>query len=876
MKRIGKGITKLLIIIGLVLIIVYTGIISAKDIKLGLDLAGGVSITYQASKPDGKLTDQDMGDAVYKLQLKAQDYTTEAEVYQEGSNKINIDIPGVDDKKGVLEELGKPGSLYFFASDKLSYPQLASLSEAEPLNLESTPSNIRIGETYPEDLVTGPGATNESINKNESNTRYDSIINNNSAESESNNTTNETVSGHTNTETVTNNVANEESSNNNLKLENVTVSQNEDGQIVYSGTQNLVATQSNLDNLNIATNSNIDNIDYNYILNHPTFDPNDAILSGNDVLSARAGVGNNDMGQTDYVIDLTFTEKGKELFANATRDNLGAPIYIIYNGEVKSAPTVRSVITDGRAQITGMESLEEAERLASTIRIGALDVTLDVARSNEVGAKLGQDAISSSIKAGIIGFIIICLFMIIVYRLPGFAASIALSMYVGLTLFLIKELGTTLTLPGIAGIILSIGMAVDANVIIFTRIKEEIGAGKNTRTAVKEGYNKALSAIIDGNLTTLIAAAVLNFKGTGSIKGFAATLALGIVLSMITALFVTKFIMNAFLDLGFDNEMLYGKKKDKNIINFVGFRKISYLISVVLIVIGIGFIGINSSNGLGSFNFGLDFTGGSSTSIEFNEKLSDERIDKEIIPIFQEVLNTTEAQKQSVAGSNQVIIKTRTIDDNEEMPKIKDRLVKEYNITEDAIKNDNIYGSISSQMRQDAIVSVIIATILMLIYIWFRFKDIKFAGSAVLALIHDCLVTVGFYAVFRWTVDSSFIACMLTIVGYSINATIVIFDRIRENLGRLRGSSTADIVNVSVTQTFTRSINTSLTTLIMVVVLYIFGVSSIKAFALPLIIGIICGGYSSICITGPLWFDFKNSKKNVTDNKQTAVKVKNR
>ena len=875
MKRIGKGITKLLIIIGLVLIIVYTGIISAKDIKLGLDLAGGVSITYQASKPDGKLTDQDMGDAVYKLQLKAQDYTTEAEVYQEGSNKINIDIPGVDDKKGVLEELGKPGSLYFFASDKLSYPQLASLSEAEPLNLESTPSNIRIGETYPEDLVTGPGATNESINKNESNTRYDSIINNNSAESESNNATNETVSGHTNTETITNNVANEESSNNNLKLENVTVSQNEDGQIVYSGTQNLVATQSNLDNLNIATNSNINDIDYNYILNHPTFDPNDAILSGNDVLSARAGVGNNDMGQTDYVIDLTFTEKGKELFANATRENLGAPIYIIYNGEVKSAPTVRSVITDGRAQITGMESLEEAERLASTIRIGALDVTLDVARSNEVGAKLGQDAISSSIKAGIIGFIIICLFMIIVYRLPGFAASIALSMYVGLTLFLIKELGTTLTLPGIAGIILSIGMAVDANVIIFTRIKEEIGAGKNTRTAVKEGYNKALSAIIDGNLTTLIAAAVLNFKGTGSIKGFAATLAIGIVLSMITALFVTKFIMNAFLDLGFDNEMLYGKKKDKNIINFVGFRKLSYLISLILIVIGIGFIAMNSSSGRGFFNFGLDFTGGTSTSIDFNEELSFEQVNNEVIPIFTAALNSQDVQQQKVANSNQVIIKSQVFDDASTQI-IRDELKNKFNINDDAIKTENINGSISTQMRQDAIVSVIIATILMLIYIWFRFKDIKFAGSAVLALIHDCLVTVGFYAVFRWTVDSSFIACMLTIVGYSINATIVIFDRIRENLGRLRGSSTSDIVNVSVTQTFTRSINTSLTTLIMVVVLYIFGVSSIKAFALPLIIGIICGGYSSICITGPLWFDFKNSKKNVTDNKQTAVKVKNR
>ena len=427
------------------------------------------------------------------------------------------------------------------------------------------------------------------------------------------------------------------------------------------------------------------------------------------------------------------------------------------------------------------------------------------------------------------------------------------------------------TLPGIAGIILSIGMAVDANVIIFTRIKEEIGAGKNTRTAVKEGYNKALSAILDGNITTLIAAFVLNLKGTGSIKGFAATLALGIVLSMFTALFVTRFIMRAMLDLGLDNEVLYGKKVDNKIVNFVGFRKVSYAISLALIIVGIAFIAFNAAKGNGGFNYGLDFKGGSSTSVEFNEDLSLNDIGSRVVPIFENITNSSDIQTQKVANSNQVIIKSRTLT-LEEMKKLYETLESSFGIPEEKITTENISGAVSVQMRRDAIVAVIISTILMLIYIWFRFKDIRFAGSAVIALLHDCLVTIGFYAIFRWTVDSTFIACMLTIVGYSINATIVIFDRIRENLGRLRGTSLENIVNTSVTQTFTRSINTSLTTLIMVVVLYILGVNSIKAFALPLIIGIICGGYSSICITGPLWYDFKNAGKKVEEKNATAKK----
>ncbi len=874
MKKIGRGIFKLILIIALIAGAVYIGKEAAPLIKLGLDLDGGVSITYQAKKANP--TSEEMGDSVYKLQLKAQDYSTEAEVYQEGGNKINIDIPGVSDANNILEELGKPGTLYFVEGN-LTWPLLATDSEViRSSDSEINLSNVRVGETQAEDLVTGPGIVNDT---SESAKRYNdlNISETTLAPIEESNIS-ETVNGFTNT----NNTDNADNTNANTNVDNILgdnvhiegadVIQNADGSIQIGGTPGEGATILRQgEDTSLATVSEPENLNYDYS-KPPIFGDDQIVVSGNDITSARGGMASDNYGQTQYVVDLAFTEEGKQKFAEATQRNLGQPIYIIYNGEIVSAPLVQSVISDGRAQITGMESLESADRLASTIRIGALKLELDVLRSNVVGAKLGQDAIKTSLMAGLIGFAIICLFMIVIYRLSGLAASLALTMYVGLTLFLLHSFGITLTLPGIAGIILSIGMAVDANVIIFTRIKEEIGAGKNTRTAIKEGYNKALSAIIDGNITTLIAAAVLNLKGTGSIKGFAATLALGIVLSMFTALFITRFIMNCFLDLGLDNEVLYGKKVDSKIIKFVSIRKITYTISVVVIGIGIAFIVINASRGLGGFNYGLDFKGGSSTNIEFNENLSLNEIDSRVVPIFENTTNSPDIQTQKVANSNEVIVKSRTLT-LEEMKTIYETLETEFNVPEERITTENISGAVSVQMRQDAIIAVIIATIFMLIYIWFRFKDIRFAGSAVIALLHDCFVTIGFYAIFRWTVDSTFIACMLTIVGYSINATIVIFDRIRENLGRMRGQDVESIVNASITQTFTRSINTSLTTLIMVVVLYIMGVSSIKAFSLPLIIGIIAGCYSSICLTGPMWYDFKNIKTKELENTDTTKKI---
>ena len=380
------------------------------------------------------------------------------------------------------------------------------------------------------------------------------------------------------------------------------------------------------------------------------------------------------------------------------------------------------------------------------------------------------------------------------------------------------------------------------------------GLGHSTKQAINVGFQKALSAIVDGNVTTIIAAVVLYLRGSGTVKGFASTLALGIILSMITALFVTRFIMNCFYSIGLEGEKLYGKKVEKKPIQFLQKRKIFFAISAIMIVIGIVGMGMNKSKIGDIFNYGLDFKGGTSTNVTFNEDMSLEDISSKVVPVVESVTKDASTQTQKVQGTNQVIIKTRTLS-KDEREQLNQSLVSKFGVDESKITAESISGAVSAEMRMDAIWATIIATVLMLFYIWFRFRDIRFAASSVFALIHDVLVLIACYAVFRWSVGSTFIACILTIVGYSINATIVIFDRIRENMKILsKKTSKEDILNISITQTLTRSINTSLTTFIMVFVLYILGVSSIREFALPIMVGVVCGTYSSVCLASAFWY----------------------
>ena len=588
------------------------------------------------------------------------------------------------------------------------------------------------------------------------------------------------------------------------------------------------------------------------------------VCTGKDVKTAEATTQQNEVTKKkEYVVSLKFKSKGTKSFANATA--AAAPsnkvIYIVYDGKVISYPAVQSEISNGEAVISGsFKTYDSAEELASMIRIGALPVELKEVQSQVVGAQLGQDAIQSSLLAGAIGFALVVLFMIVFYRLPGLAASIALVFYLVVMLVGLNALDITLTLPGVAGIILNIGMAVDANVIIFTRIKEELAKGKTVQSSIKLGFDKALSAIVDGNVTTLIAAFVLYIKGSGTVKGFATTLAIGIILSMFTALYITKILLKAMYALGVDDIKYFGVEKERKTIHFVENKVKFFVISGTLIVACVVCLFINKAGRCNGniLNYGLDFSGGTTFDITFNK---DQKIDsdmkKDIESVFSKESGSNDVVISEIAGSNGLSVKTVELSEKKRDALTKS-LVKTYSVEEKNIQYQNISASVSDEMKTDAIVAVVIAAICMLIYIWFRFKDIVFAGSAVLALLHDAVVVLLVYAVSKISVGNTFIACMLTIVGYSINATIVIFDRIRENLGsKTSEEALTEVVNQSITQTLTRSINTSLTTFFMVIMLAILGVDSVKDFAIPLLVGIICGGYSSVCITGPLWLTIK-------------------
>ena len=697
MKK-NRGIVSLVLTVVLIALMGFTVLVgfgktgtgAMKNIKLGLDLKGGVSITYQVK--DKNPTEEEMSDTIYKLQKRVEQYSKEASVYQEGSDRINIEIPGVSDANKIL-----------------------------------------------------------------------------------------------------------------------------DARLAACGCQGKT------------------------------------VITGADVESASARAGEDQMGNREYSVELNLNENGKEKFAKATEENVGKQIAIIYDEAEISSPRVNEAITGGQAYITGNFTYEEADNLAATIRIGGLSLELEELHSKVVGAQLGVDAIETSLKAGAIGLVIVIVFMIAVYFIAGLASSLGLGMYVALIVLLLNGFDMTLTLSGIAGIILSIGMAVDANVIIFARIREELATGKTVKSSMKIGFDKALSAIVDGNITTLIAAAVLWLLGPGTVKGFAQTLALGIVLSMFTALVLTRLIMSSLYTLGLKDAKWYGIGKERRALQVLKHKKLFFGISAGLILAGFVVMGVHQVNSGDALNLSLEFKGGTATTVTFAESRTLEQINSEIVPYVEEITGSG-VQIQTVQDSSEVIFKSDSLN-MEQREALNQMFMERFGVEESEILSETISSTISDEMTRDTIIAVVVAIVCMLVYIRIRFSDIRFGASGVAALLHDVLVVLAFYAVARVSVSNTFIACMLTIVGYSINATIVIFDRVRENMAEMgRKESLEEVLDKSITQTLSRSIFTSLTTFIMVAVLYILGVTSIRDFALPLMVGILCGTYSSICLAGPLWY----------------------
>ncbi len=751
MKNVQKGLLHLVIMLAVIALCIVTVVVglgkhhkgSAKNILLGLDLAGGVSITYETV---GDVSASEMSDTVYKLQKRAENYNTESQVYQEGDNRINVDIPDAENPRETLEKMGTAGSLYFVSNDVY----LEAKENYKPtLNDEGQ-------EVFPEDV------------------KYSSIV-----------------------------------------------------------------------------------------------------CEGADIADAKAATSEDQTtGAVENVVNVTFTASGTNKFAEASEyayNNDHEPIHIIYDNVVISSPAVQGIISDGNCQISGgFQEYEEANDLATTIRIGALPIQLEVLRFNVVGAQLGDEAIETSLFAALIGLILLILFMIVYYRVPGFAAAIALVFYVAAVMLTINILNVTLTLPGIAGVILSIGMAVDANVIIFTRIKEEIATGKTVKSSIKIGFEKARSAILDGNITTLIAAVVLWYLGSGVVKGFAQTLAIGIIISMFTALFITKIILMAFYNLGLSDVKFYGVQGEPSKIGFIKNKTKYFIISGAMFVICIVALIVNKATTGQILNYGLDFMGGTSTQITFDSGVTiNQDVKSDIEKIFKDNTSTKEVQVSDVEGENAILVKTMELSVEDNAAVVEALVASDYAIVEDNIQTETISATVSGEMKQDAIVAVIIAAICMLIYIWIRFKNLAFGASSVLALVHDVIVVLMVYAVLRnWvSVGNTFIACMLTIVGYSINNTIVIFDRIRENAQSKPGKANLpSVIDLSINQTISRSVNTTITTFLMVIMLVIFGVDSVRQFAIPLVAGIVCGCYSSICIAGTLYYMFvRRSKKK--DNK---------
>ena len=593
------------------------GTASASDISLGLDLAGGVSITYQVvgdEEPDAT----DMADTIAKLQKRVENYSKEAIVYQEGTDRINIEIPGVTDANKILEELGRPGSLYFIAET-------------------------------------------------------------------------------------------DKDGNANYSMQAVTDAQ---GNASYA----------------YALNKTIDELKADGSI----------MLEGTDVKTATAGsIKDQTMGNSTYAVDLVMTEEGTKKFEEATRNayEKGETLGIYYDGSFVSVPSVKGVFSDGNAQISPMSSYEEAESLASTIRIGGLKLELEELHSKVVGAQLGVEAISTSLKAAVIGFIVVAVFMIAVYFLPGFASVIALGIYVALVVLLLNGFDMTLTLSGIAGIILSIGMAVDANVIVFARIREELATGKTVKSAMQIGYDKALSAIIDGNVTTLIAAAVLWLLGPGTVKGFAQTLALGIVLSMFTALVVTKYIMKAFYALGLKDPKWYGVGKEHKTVNFLGKKGIFFGLSLAVILAGFITMGVYKMNTGDALNYSLEFKGGTATTVTFDKSYTLEEINSEMVPLIESTTGSA-VQIQTVQGSNEVIFKTTSLDVDQRQA-LNQMFVDNFGVDETLITSETISSTISNEMKSDTILAVAVAIICMLIYIRFRFSDIRFGVSSIACLLHD-------------------------------------------------------------------------------------------------------------------------------------------
>ena len=578
-------------------------------------------------------------------------------------------------------------------------------------------------------------------------------------------------------------------------------------------------------------------------------------------------------------VSMTMNAEGANIWARLTKENIGKQIAIVLDGTVYSYPTVQSEITGGSSSITGNFDLEEATDLTNVLKSGKLPAPATIVQEQVVGPSLGAESIHAGLVSFVIAFLLVLVYMVFFYQGAGIAADLALLTNVVLLFGTLASFGAVLTLPGIAGLVLTLGMAVDANVIIYERIKEELKAGKGLSKAIHDGYNNAYSAIIDGQVTTLLTGLVLFFFGSGPIKGFATTLIIGIITSVLTSIFITRLVFEDRVKKGknitFENNLTKNFLKNTKV-DFIGGRKYSYIISGALIVIAI------ASMCFKGFTYGVDFTGGRTYVVRFDQPVTAEAVRAAAEDVFNTADPTSSVEVKQYGGESQMKITTsyKVKDESSEVDAEIEKMLYDSmkglfadsemsfadfkdtaNNPNGIISSDKVGASIASDIQRSAIISVILALLIIFAYIAWRFKGWNWGLGGVVSLAHTAIIIIGFFSLFsgilpfNLDVDQTFIAAILTIIGYAINDNVVIFDRIRENLGLHPNDDFKTQVNKSLNQTLTRTVNTSVSTLLPMVAIAIWGGESIRGLSVALCLGIIIGTYASIMIGTPIMYD---------------------
>ena len=715
---------------------------AVKNMNLGLDLKGGVSITYQVKGE--KLSREDMKDTIVRLQRRAREYNAEASVYQDGNNRICIEIPGIEDAGEAAAKVIQPGALYFIREKDSEGRENYSLNASEKYELNKTVKELQ-----------------------------------------------------------------------------------EEGSI---------------------------------------------FLTAGQIADAQAIAIELDSGDVNNTVRLFFTEEGAETLRQVTKAAYEAKetVAIYYDSELISVPSVNAEVKRGEAQIAGNLTWKQTEELAASIRGSISGLELEELSFHSFGRQIGEDAISMGLKAGAAGLAIVILFMCLVFRLQGLASGISILAYTGLTFILINTFGVVLTLPGIAGIILGMGMSADANVMVFAGIKQERAEGKPIIEALSSGFQRARPALLDRNIVIFIAAAVLWLKGGDTVKAFAQVLVISIIISLFTTLVITRRVVYALYVIGFQDKKFYGRiKVQRKSFNFLGKKRVLFGIPITLALIGFVIMGINGSHGADALNYGVEFRGGTCTAVTFDKNYSFEEIGKNIVPLIENITGDNNVHVQKTEDTKRVVFRTKllTLDERKAFNKA---MADNFQVKEDQITSENISPVTSSEIRHNVVITVLIFTACMLLYVWFRLRDIRFVICTGLTLLHNILLVLAFCAVSRISADSMFIACMLIIAGCSINAAIIIFERIREEMkARREGEKFPVLVNRCIAGTVGRNFYTSIVILITMAALYILGADSMKAISLLLMVGVICVIYSSMCITAPLWYESRVKRDIVKKREET-------